>query len=140
MALEPGDVPAAATADTTVLVGLRRVNRESARMIRGLDLRAFTIEDVDELGTREVTRRALAATTRATRGCILVIHVCVADSGFSQNAVRAGLSYRECSQALEMVAASGALRAVVLTGVPGPAPAEALDEYLEICSVRWVAG
>lgn len=130
-ALEPTSGDPVAGAENTVLIGLRRVGVEAARFIRMHDLRAFTIEDVDELGVREVSRRALAATTQGTRGCALIMHVSVADSGFSDSAMRAGLSYREASQALEMIAASGTLRAVVLTGVPESATSDQLDEYLE---------
>lgn len=129
-ALEPAD-QATASREATSLIGLRKVSVESARFIRHLGLRAFTIEDVDELGVREVTRRSLKAATTATNGFVLVMHVSVADSSFSAVATRAGLSYRECSQVMELVAASGALRAVVLTGVPSDATPTAMDEYLE---------
>ena len=122
---------AAANAEATALIGLRRASVEAVRFLRMLGLRAFTMEDVDELGVREVTRRALVAATYGTPGLVLVMHVSVADNGFAVGATHAGLNYRECSQAMEMIAASGALRAVVLTGVPEDATRDAMEEYLE---------
>ena len=120
-----------ANAETTALVGLRRASAEAVRFLRRHDLRAFTMEDVDEIGVREVMRRSLVAANYGTRGCVVVMHASVADNGFALGANHAGLSYRECSQAMEMIAASGALRAMLLTGVPADATPHALEETLE---------
>jgi hypothetical protein len=89
------------------------------------------MEDVDEIGIREVMRRSLVAASDGTRGCALVMHASVADNGFAQGMRHAGLSYRECSQAMEMIAASGTLRAILLTGVPADATPEALEVSLD---------
>ena len=78
-----------------------------------------------------VMRRSLVAANYGTRGCVAVMHASVADNGFGQGANHAGLNYRECSQAMEMIAASGALRAMILTGVPADATPQALEETLE---------
>ena len=120
-----------ANAETTALVGLRRASAEAIRFLRRQEVRAFTMEDVDEIGIREVMRRSLVAASDGTQGCVLVMHASVADNGFAQGMRHAGLSYRECSQAMEMVAASGALRAVLLTGVPADATPEALEVSLD---------
>ena len=125
-----GDGPPA-NAETTALVALRRASAEAVRFLRRHDLRAFTMEDVDEIGVREVMRRSLVAACYGTRGCVVVMHASVADSGFAQGTRHAGLSYRECSQAMEMIAASGALRAVLLTGIPVDATPESLEVSLE---------
>ena len=122
---------APATAGTTALVGLRRASAEAIRFLRRQEMRAFTMEDIDEIGIREVIRRSLAAAGDDTRGCVLVMHASVADNGFAQGMHHAGLSYRECSQAMEMIAASGALRAVLLAGIPADAGPEALEVSLD---------
>lgn len=122
---------APASAETTALVGLRRASAEAIRFLRRQEVRAFTMEDVDEIGIREVMRRSLVAAGDGTRGCVLVMHASVADSGFARGLRHAGLSYRECSQAMEMLAASGALRAVLLPGIPADAGPEALEVTLD---------
>lgn len=122
---------APANAETTALVGLRRASAEAIRFLRRQEVRAFTMEDVDEIGIREVMRRSLVAASDGTRGCVLVMHASVADSGFARGLRHAGLSYRECSQAMEMLAASGALRAVLLPGIPADAGPEALEVTLD---------
>lgn len=97
------------------LVGLREATRTEARFLRDQELLALTMEDVDLLGMREVMRRALARVTSLGHGFALCLHGSVIRN---MNGVSdAGLSYRECSLAMELVAASGGLRAVALTGI-----------------------
>lgn len=113
------------------MIGLRRASAAEADLLREWSIRTFTMEDVDELGVREVMRRSLAAVQNATRGFVLCMHVSVAENTFPGDRGRGGLNYRECSQAMEMIATSGGLRAVCLTGVPEGTNSEALVEFLE---------
>ncbi len=104
------------------LVGLRQASRAEARFLRERELLALTMEDVDLLDVREVMRRALERVTGLGHGFALCLH------GSAINDVAdptdAGLSYRECSLAMELVAATRDLRAIALTGLdPAAEPA-----------------
>ena len=92
------------------------------------------MEDVDEIGVREVMRRSLVAANYGTRGCVVVMHASVADNGFALGANHAGLSYRECSQAMEMIAGLRVPCARRSDRHPADATAESLEwrrwEYL----------
>ena len=111
---EPGP---AATAETEALamVGLRSATREQSAAIREREAMAFTMEDIDLVGIRETMRRALRRVTATTDGFILVLDASVG-RGMEPDEFEAGLSYRECSTAMELVASSGGLRAIALTG------------------------
>ncbi|MDX1400825.1 MAG: arginase family protein, partial [Kiloniellales bacterium] len=112
----------AAMADGCVLVGLSEATRAEVGFIRANNLLAFTMEDVDLLGVREVTRRALERTLSLGRSFVLMMHASVA-RGMGVGSEDSGLSYREISLTMEMIAASGGLRAVGLTGLHTDAPA-----------------
>ena len=73
------------------------------------------MEDVDLVGIREAMRRALRRVTALTDGFVLVLDASVG-RGMEPDDLEAGLSYRECSTAMELVAASGGLKAIALTG------------------------
>jgi predicted amino acid racemase len=111
---EPGP-SAAADPESLALVGLRTATREQSDMIRRRDVLAMTMEDVDLIGIREAMRRALRRVTATTDGFVLVLDASLG-RGMGPDEIEAGLSYRECSTAMELVALSGALRAVALTG------------------------
>jgi predicted amino acid racemase len=111
---EPG--PAlAADPEVLALVGLRNASRDQSDTIRRRSVLAMTMEDVDLIGIREAMRRALRRVTALTDGFVLVLDASVG-RGMEPDEMEAGLSYRECSTAMELVALSGGLRAVALTG------------------------
>jgi hypothetical protein len=70
-------------------------------------------------------RRALQRVTATTDGFVLVLDASVG-RGMEPDDLEAGLSYRECSTAMELVAASGGLKAVALTGFDADARPAAL--------------
>ncbi len=111
----------AVLADGCALVGLSGATRAEVEFIRTSDLLALTMEDVDLLGVREVMRRALERVRSLGTGFVLAFHGSVA-RGTGVGSEDEGLSYREMSLAMEMIAASGALRAVGLTGLEPGAP------------------
>ena len=96
--------PPSLLASGCALVGLRQATRAEARFLRERELLALTMEDVDLLDVREVMRRALDRVTGLGHGFALCLH------GSAINDVAdptdAGLSYRECSLAMELVAAT----------------------------------
>jgi predicted amino acid racemase len=121
---EPGPAAAAAP-ETFALVGLRSASREQSEMIRQRDVLALTMEDVDLVGIRETMRRALQRVTATTDGFVLVLDASVG-RGMEPDEMEAGLSYRECSTAMELVAASDSLRGIALTGFDADARPAAL--------------
>ncbi|HEU0222444.1 MAG TPA: alanine racemase [Paracoccaceae bacterium] len=116
---------AAADPESLALVGLRRVTREEADLVRRRDILALTMEDMDLIGIREAMRRALRRVTALTDGFVLVLDASVG-RGMEPDEMEAGLSYRECSTAMELVAASGGLKALALTGLDADASSPAL--------------
>lgn len=121
---EPGPA-AAAQPESLALVGVRTATREQSEMIRRREVLAFTMEDIDLIGVREVLRRALRRVTASTDGFVLALDASVG-RGMEPDEMEAGLSYRECSTAMELVAASEGLRAVALTGFAPDAKSGAL--------------
>jgi predicted amino acid racemase len=129
---DPGDIGAVVTPESAALLGLRTATREQAKIIGEREILAFTMEDVDLIGIRESTRRAIKRVTETTDGFALVLHASVA-RGMEADLREAGLSYRECSTVMERVAASEELRAIVLSGLgaePEPAALETAYGYL----------
>lgn len=129
---DPGDIGAVVTPEAAALLGIRTATREQAAIIGERDIVAFTMEDVDLVGIREATRRAIKRVTETTDGFALVLHASVA-RGMDADPREAGLSYRECSTVMERVAASEELRAIVLAGLgdtPDPAALESAYGYL----------
>jgi ornithine racemase len=129
---EPGDIGAVPTPESAALLGLRSATKEQASIIGERKILAFTMEDVDLIGIRESTRRAIKRVTETTDGFALVLHASVA-RGMDADPREAGLSYRECSTVMERVAASEELRAIVLSGLgaePEPAALETAYGYL----------
>ncbi len=125
---EPGPAAGAET-EALALVGLRSATRSQSELIRTREILALTMEDVDLIGIREATRRALRRVTATTDGFILALDASVG-RGMEPDEMEAGLSYRECSTAMELVAASGAVRAIALTGFgPDAAPAALKAAY-----------
>jgi len=121
---EPG--PATdAEPETLALVGLRSATREQAEIIRRHEIMALTMEDVDLIGVREAMRRALHRVTATTDGFVLVLHASVG-RGMDPDLMEAGLSYRECSTAMELIAASEGLRAIALVGFGADVSASAV--------------
>jgi predicted amino acid racemase len=121
---EPGPA-ASGPPETAALFGLRTATEAQAAAIHDNEMMAFTMEDVDLIGVREAMRRALHRVTATTDGFALVLHGSAA-RGTDTDPMEAGLSYRECSTAMELIAASQGLRAIVLSGFGPDSPTEAL--------------
>ena len=105
--------------ERAVLVGVRSLDAGERELIGQLDVRVFTMTELDRLGVERVMREALAFLSGAT-----FLHVSfdldVVDPMFAPGVgtpVRGGLSYREANFALELVAESGRLDSLELVEV-----------------------
>jgi arginase len=93
------------------LVGVRSLDPGERELISELDVRVFTMSEIDRLGAERVLREALSYLAGST-----FLHVSLdldaVDPMFAPGVgtpVRGGLSYREAHLALELVAESGLL-------------------------------
>lgn len=122
----PKGSPVAALAEGCALVGLTGASRAEVAFIRANDLLALTMEEVDLLGIREVSRRALQRVRGLGTGFALAFDASVAQGmggdGKAGDGEDSGMSYRETSLAMEMAAAAGGLRAVAMTGLAPDSP------------------
>ncbi|MFW6208085.1 MAG: alanine racemase [Spirochaetota bacterium] len=101
---------AAPAADNLVLVGLREVSEEEAEIIRRLGISVYTMEDIDSLGISAVLRKALQRAVIGTRGLYVYFDERLADGG------QEGLTNRETHLAMEMIARSGFMRVLDVSG------------------------
>lgn len=106
-----GPAPAL-SADQLALIGIRDLDEPERHAIREWKLNCFTMRDIDELGLREVMRRAITVAT--SRTCRLWVScdmdwVDPADAPGVGTPVRGGATYREAQLAMEMIADTGKL-------------------------------
>jgi len=109
--LSPGNV---------ALVGLRSLDPAERERIRDLDLAAFTMSDIDDMGVNEVTKRALEVACSGTDGIHVSLDLDWLDPVVAPGVgtpVRGGVTYREAHSAMELVAERGALRSMELVEV-----------------------
>lgn len=90
--------------DNIVLLGVREIEPEAARLLRQQHITVFTMEDISLLPLREIVRRALDKSCGGTEGLYLKFAPRVADNGND------GLTNRETHLIMELVAASRTLR------------------------------
>jgi predicted amino acid racemase/arginase family enzyme len=102
--------------ENVVLVGLRTVDPAEAELITESPVKAFTMEDVDALGIREVMRQGIRAAGTGTEGVLVCFNPAVMETRHDARGT-GGLTYREGCQVMEMLASSGLLRAMALIGL-----------------------
>ena len=113
----PGGVEPRLESERVALIGLREVSHEESRLIRRSRISAYTLEDIDALGMREVIYRALRAAGMGTDGIHVTLDMDVLDTTVAPGVhrpVRGGLSYREGHLAMEMIAKSGLMRSLAV--------------------------
>jgi len=105
--------------ERAALVGVRSLDEGERELIREIDVRVFTMSDLDRLGTERVVREALTFLAGAS-----FLHVSfdldAVDPMFAPGVgtpVSGGLSYREAHLALELVSESGLLDSFELVEV-----------------------
>ncbi|WP_031500240.1 arginase [Bryobacter aggregatus] len=104
----------------TVLIGLRDVDPAEGVNVRESGVLAFTMRDVDELGLRQVMRRAIAAASDGTEGIHLSFDMDSIDPDYAPGVgtpVSGGLTYREAHLAMETVSDSKLLRSLEIVEV-----------------------
>jgi predicted amino acid racemase/arginase family enzyme len=112
-----GGVEPRLESERVALIGLREVSQEESRLIRRSRISAYTLEDIDALGMREVIYRALRLAGMGTDGIHVTLDMDVLDTTVAPGVyrpVRGGLSYREGHLAMEMIAKAGLMRSVAV--------------------------
>lgn len=112
-----GDITARLESERVSLIGLREVSHEEARLIRRSRISAYTLEDIDALGMREVIYRALRMSGMGTDGIHVTLDMDALDTTVAPGVlrpVRGGLSYREGHLAMEMIARSELMRSLAI--------------------------
>ena len=112
-----GGVEPRLESERVALIGLREVSHEEARSIRRSRISAYTLEDIDALGMREVIYRALRAAAMGTDGIHVTLDMDALDTTVAPGVhrpVRGGLSYREGHLAMEMIAKSSLMRSLAV--------------------------
>ena len=100
--------------DSIVYIGLRDVDTEERKLIRNLNIKAFTMFDIDHYGIGGVMDNAMEYLLRndSNRPLHLSYDIDAVDPSFAPatgTTVRGGLTFREAHFVAEMVAASGNL-------------------------------
>jgi arginase len=106
-----GTAPALVTKQLA-LVGIRDLDVPEKEAIRGWGITCFTMRDIDELGLREVMRRAIAVATSGTNHLWVSCDMDWVDPSDAPGVgtpVRGGATYREAQLAMEMVSDTGKL-------------------------------
>ena len=114
----PGGAEPRLESERVALIGLREVSQDESRLIRRSRISAYTLEDVDALGMREVIYRALRAAGMGTDGIHVTLDMDALDTTVAPGVHRpvrgGGLSYREGHLAMEMIAKSGLMRSLAV--------------------------
>jgi arginase len=106
-----GTAPALVTKQLA-LVGIRDLDVPEKEAIRDWGITCFTMRDIDELGLREVMRRAIAVATSGTNHLWVSCDMDWVDPSDAPGVgtpVRGGATYREAQLAMEMVSDTGKL-------------------------------
>jgi len=96
------------------IVGVRDLDAGERALAHRLGLTVFTMREIDELGVREVMRRAIDKAAADTAGIHVQLDMDVLDPSDAPGTgtpVRGGLSYREAHLAMELLSDSRAVRA-----------------------------
>jgi arginase len=95
--------------ENVVIIALRSVDKEEAKLLKQSGVTAFTMEDIDFWGMREVMKRSLEIASEHTDGIHLSFDLDALDPSEAPGVgtpVKGGLSYRESHLAAEMIACS----------------------------------
>jgi arginase len=115
------------------IVGLRSVDDAETRAIRNSDVTAFTMSDIDDEGITEIVEDAVSVASAGTDGFHVSLDLDWLDPKEAPGVgtpVRGGVTYREAHSALEIVAASDALRSLEMVEVN-----PILDEHNETANL-----
>ncbi|MCQ4630612.1 alanine racemase [Shinella sp. CPCC 100929] len=119
--------------ENIVLIGLRNAAPEEVAALKASRMRVFTMAEIDAVGLRQAMREAIALVCAGTRGFHLCYSPTATDmSGWSGGI--GGITVRETHSTMEMVALSGKLRSLSISGIdaalPSPIGAECANFIL----------
>jgi arginase len=106
-----------AAPEHTVLIGIRNLDEREKEIVRDSRVHVFTMKDIDRAGIASVMEQALSIAGRDTAGIHVSFDLDVCDPTIAPGVgtpVKGGLDYREAHMVMEMIADSGALRALDL--------------------------
>jgi arginase len=109
-----------ASAERTVLIGIRNLDEREKERIRESGVSVFTMKDIDRNGIAATVERAIAIAGKGAGGLHVSFDLDVCDPGIAPGVgtpVKGGFNYREAHMVMEMVADSGLLRALDLVEV-----------------------
>jgi len=98
-----------------VLVGVRSIDSDEARLIRECGIRWFSMAEIDTLGIAQVMQEAIEIAGQGTKGIHLSLDLDALDPMFAPGVgtpVNGGFTYREGHLAMELLASSGKLLSV----------------------------
>ncbi|GMA61243.1 arginase [Alicyclobacillus fastidiosus] len=101
--------------ENVVLVGIRSIDEDEARLIREAGIRCYTMAEIDRRGMAQVMAEAIEIATNGTDGIHLSLDLDSLDPMFAPGVgtpVYGGVTYREGHLAMEMLAASDSLVSV----------------------------
>jgi arginase len=101
--------------ENVVLVGIRSIDEDEAKLIAKTGVRCITMPEIDRRGIADVMAEAIKIATEGTDGVHLSLDLDALDPMFAPGVgtpVNGGFTYRESHLAMEMLAASKALVSV----------------------------
>jgi len=106
------DLSSCISPENTVIIGLRETENSEIEIIKKLGIQAYTMEDIDLLGMREIMINCLRRACNGTEGFYTRISTDVI------NAEGEGLTFREAHLTMEMISDSSGMLALDISGTP----------------------
>jgi len=106
--------------ENTVIIGARSIDPGERELLRTLNVRVFTMTEVDERGMAGVVKEAVDIASRNTAGIHVTMDMDFIDPFYAPGVgtpERGGATYRESHLAMEKIADSGRVLSVELTEV-----------------------
>ncbi len=106
--------------ENTVLIGIRNLDVQERQSLHKTKVTVFTMSDIDQLGMKEVMRRALDIVTDGTDGVHVSFDLDVIDPAEAPGVgtpVPGGINYREAHLAMELVAEAGIMTSMEVAEV-----------------------
>jgi arginase len=106
--------------ENTCIIGARSVDPGERELLKQLNIRVFTMSELDERGMAEIISEAIDIATMNTAGFHATMDMDFIDPSYAPGVgtpERGGATYREGHLAMEKLAASGKVLSVELTEV-----------------------
>ena len=101
--------------ENTVIIGVQEAEPEEVALLKKGRIKTFTMEDVDNLGIKEVMHKSLIRAASGTYGIHVSFSPSVVDRLISEESA-GGLTLREIYLAMEMISNSGLLHSIDAVG------------------------